>query len=128
MSRFLKLFALFAVVGVLTVPAVRPAEARTHVFVGLGLGVPAYPAYYPPPPVYYPPPPVYYAPPPPPVVVYTPPQPAYTYAPPAPAPAAPPAQASSNCRTYNGDATIDASGKPFYGTACQGPDGRWHIQ
>ncbi|HTP81461.1 MAG TPA: hypothetical protein VMQ11_00865 [Alphaproteobacteria bacterium] len=101
--------------------AATPAKAdhgHSHVFLGFNFGVPAYPAYYPPPPVYYPPPPVYYAPPP--VVVYSPPAP--VYAAPAPAPAAP------NCRTYNGDATIDASGKPFYGTACQGSDGRWHIQ
>lgn len=115
MTKILKIIGLLAVVLALTVPGTKPAEAR--VFVGVGIGVPAYPAYYPPP-VYYAPPPVYYAPPPP-VVVYQPPAPVYA----APAPVAP-----SNCRTYNGDATIDASGRPFYGTACLGPDGRWHIQ
>lgn len=121
MSKLLKIIGLLAVLLALTVPGIKPAEAR--VFVGVGIGIPAYPAYYPPPPVYYPPPPVYYAPPPPPVVIYQQPQPVYAAPPPAPAPAP-----ASNCRTYNGDATIDASGKPFYGTACQGPDGRWHIQ
>lgn len=57
---------------------------------------------------YYPPPPAYY-PPPPPRVVYVEPQPAPT------------------CRVFHGDATIDASGRPFYGTACFGSDNRWHI-
>ncbi len=56
---------------------------------------------------YYPPPPAYY--PPPPQVVYVEPR---------PAPA---------CRVFRGDATIDGSGRPFYGTACFGADGRWHI-
>ena len=116
MYKLLKIIVFMAALLALTAPGGRPAEAR--VFVGVGIGVPAYPAYYyPPPPVYYVPPPVYYAPPPP-VVVYQPPAP--VYAAPAPAP--------SNCRTYNGDATIDASGRPFYGTACLGADGRWHIQ
>ena len=127
MTRLLKLLTVFAAVALLAIPAATPAKADHHggsrVFLGFNFGYPAYPAYYPPPPVYYAPPPVYYAPPP--VVVYQPPAPVYT----APAPVAAPAQTSSaNCRTYNGDATIDASGKPFYGTACQGPDGRWHIQ
>lgn len=31
------------------------------------------------------------------------------------------------CRRFNGNATIDASGRPFYGTACLRADGRWHI-
>lgn len=31
------------------------------------------------------------------------------------------------CRQFHGDATIDASGQPFYGTACFESDGRWHI-
>jgi hypothetical protein len=49
--------------------------AQAHVSVGIGIGVPAYPVYAPPPaPVYVaPPPPVYYAPPPPPVVYAPPP-------------------------------------------------------
>lgn len=122
MNRLLKLFAVFAAAALLTGFAATPAKADhhgggSHVFLGFNFGYPAYPAYYaPPPPVYYAPPPVYYAPPP--AVVYAPPAPVYA----APAPAA------SNCRTYNGDATIDASGQPFYGTACLGSDGRWHIQ
>jgi len=93
-------------------------EARTSVFVGADFGYPGYyhrpypyhrgyyrpPAYYYPPPVYYAPPPVYYAPP-----------IGGTISP-------------SNCRTFRGDASIDASGQPFYGTACLLADGRWHIQ
>ncbi len=77
-------------------------------FLGLNLGPPAY--YYPPPRryYYYVPPPVYYVPPPP--VVY-----------------APPMATGPACRTFSGDATIDASGAPFYGTACLEADGRWHI-
>ena len=102
-------------VGLLTaVAASAPAEARDHghVFFGFRGFWPAYPyygypfAYYPPydyPPYYYPPPAAYYYPP-----------PAY------PAPA-------TNCRRFNGDASIDASGAPFYGTACLQADGRWHI-
>jgi hypothetical protein len=89
-----------------------PAPAAAHgwhgghsrVFLGLNFGAPAY--YYPPPYYYYYPPPVYYVPPP--RVVYAPP----------PAPV---------CHTFRGDATIDASGAPFYGTACLEADGRWHI-
>lgn len=59
------------------------------------------------PPAYYYPPPVYYAPPP--RVVYVEPRPAPI------------------CRRFRGDATVDASGRPFYGTACLGGDGRWRI-
>jgi hypothetical protein len=56
----------------------------------------------------------------------------YAYSAPAPgavyqAPAYQAPAPAANCRRYNGDATIDASGQPFYGTACVGPDGRWHI-
>lgn len=80
---------------------------RGHVFLGFG-GLWG-PGVYGPPYYYYPP--AYY---PPPVAPY------YT---PAPAYAAP----SGNCRQFNGDARIDASGQPFYGTACLGADGRWHI-
>ncbi len=91
-----------------------PGSADARVFVGVGIGLPG-PYYYPPPAYYYPPPPVYYAPPP----VY--------YAPaPAPAPVAAP-QPTSNCRQYNGDATIDGQNQPFYGTACLQADGKWHI-
>src|ERR1700761_2648472 len=52
-----------------------PAQAR--VFVGVGIGLPFYGPYLPPP-VYYPPPAAYYPPPP---VYYTPPPPAYSQAP-----------------------------------------------
>jgi hypothetical protein len=94
------------------------AEARVNVDIGIGVPGPRYrphyyaPHYYVPPPVYYyPPPAVVYAPPPP--IVYT--------------PAPPPATAQANCHTYNGDATLDGRGTPFYGTACLQPDGKWHI-
>ncbi len=103
------------------------ALASTHVGVGIGIGVPLY---APPPPVYYyPPPPVYYAPPP---VVYSPPPPVYNgpiYAAPqqTSSPVAPPPPQTGNCRQYQGDATIDGRNQPFYGTACLGPDGKWHI-
>lgn len=59
------------------------------------------------PPVYYPPP-VYYAPPP--RVIYV-----------------VPSRPSPECRRFQGEATIDASGQPFYGVACLRADGRWHI-
>jgi hypothetical protein len=101
-------------------PAPAQAGGHTSFAFGLNLGVPccyrpAYyaPAYYAPPPYYYYPPPAAYAPPPP----YYAPPPAY-----APAPAT-----VSNCRDYRGDATIDGNGTPFYGRACLGSDGRWHI-
>lgn len=113
MNKFLKTLLFFAIALALALPGV--AQARSHVFLGFNFGAPAY--YYPPP-VYYAPPPVYYAPPPP-VVIYQPPAPVY---------AAPAPTVSSNCRTFNGDATIDASGQPFYGTACLESDGRWHIR
>jgi len=63
-----------------------------------------YPAYYGPP--YYP----YY------------PYPA-PYAAPAPITVAP----QANCVRFNGDATNDQTGQPFYGTACMQADGKWHI-
>ncbi|HUN50717.1 MAG TPA: hypothetical protein VMU42_06355 [Candidatus Sulfotelmatobacter sp.] len=112
-----------ALIASLAMAAGLPTTANARVFVGVGIGVPG-PFYYPPP-VYYAPPPVYYAPPPP---VYYAPAPVVTYAPP-PAPAAAPAPAptSSNCRQYNGDATIDGANQPFYGTACLQSDGKWHI-
>ena len=81
-----------------------------HLFLGFDFFPPyyaypyAYPYDYPPPAYYYPPPTYYYAPP--------------VYSAPAPTP---------NCRRFNGDASIDASGQPFYGTACLQADGRWHI-
>ncbi|MGH6953124.1 MAG: hypothetical protein ACREGL_03015 [Alphaproteobacteria bacterium] len=65
--------------------------------------------YYAPPPVYYyPAPPVYYH----------------------PAPTRHYVQRSyprPYCREFRGDAIIDDTGNPFFGTACLEPDGRWHI-
>jgi hypothetical protein len=31
------------------------------------------------------------------------------------------------CREYQGDAVMNDNGQPFFGTACLGPDGQWHI-
>jgi len=31
------------------------------------------------------------------------------------------------CRRFDGDATVDATGRRFFGTACLRADGRWHI-
>lgn len=123
----LGLLAALLAGGLAVLPGLSPpAEAHVHVsvgfgaffgppaFYGYGYGYPAYSypyAYYAPPPVYYAPPPVYYAPP-----AYV--EPTY---------AAPVTVQAPECRTYHGDATIDASGRPFYGTACLGTDGRWHI-
>ncbi len=114
--------------AVLLFALVVSAPAHARVFVSFGFPFFPFfpffgPAYYYPPPAYYPPP--YY---------YPPPQQGY-YAPDAYAQTAPqsaPAQtvspsASKNCRTYRGDATIDSSGKPFYGRACLESDGRWHV-
>ena len=134
MSTVKKLLLSLAALPLL-VAASHPAAAHggsTRVFLGFNVGVPVYgppPAYYAPPPVYYyPPPPVYYAPPPayyaPPPAYYAPP-PAVAEPPPPPAPAAAPQ--ASGCRTFNGDASIDDNGQPFYGTACLQSDGRWHI-
>jgi hypothetical protein len=99
---------------VLSSPA---AEARGFVGLSLGLplGGPAYPAYYPPPPYYYsPPPPVYYGPPP---VAYEPPP---AYAPPAPA-------SGGTCREYQSTATIDGRPQQTHGVACRQQDGTWRI-
>ena len=118
----LRVLTVAGVVGAAMAMAPAPAQAGGHghghtsFAFGLNLGVPccyrpAYyaPAYYAPPPYYYYPPPVAYAPPP-------------AYYPPAPS-----APTVSNCRDYRGDATIDGNGTPFYGRACLGGDGRWHI-
>jgi len=106
----------FWAVLLLALTASLPAAAHGHGHGGsrlfLGFNFAPVPYYYGPPAYYYPPP-VYYAPP-----------PAYYYPPAAyVVPAAPPA----NCRTYRGDATVDGSGQPFFGTACLQADGRWHI-
>jgi hypothetical protein len=111
----LRCLALAAVAGLAVVLYGVPAEAHSHsrfVF-GFNFGVPCCyygPRYYAPAYSYYPPPPpVYYAPP-----------PAYYAAPRviAPAPA---------CRDFHGNATVDGRGTPFYGRACLGADGLWHI-
>ncbi len=125
--------AMVVIAGVIPMGALsvsRPAMARTHVFVGVGVGAPIYAPppvyYYPPPPVYYAPPPIVYAPAPP-TVVYTPPPPSMPPpATPTASPAPPPRQ-TGNCREYRGDATIDGKSQPFFGTACLQPDGKWHI-
>jgi hypothetical protein len=112
------------------------APAHARVFVSLGF--PFFPFFYGPsyayPPAYYYPPPYYY----PPQQGYYPPQQGYyapdTYAsqnapPPqnAPAPETVVPSSSKNCRTYRGNATIDSSGRPFYGRPCLESDGRWHV-
>src|SRR5271166_6306121 len=108
LRRVFRLSAAIATSLLLVIVATPPSLARGHehghVFLGFDFFVPPYPYYYPPPAYYYPPPPAYY------------------YAPPDYS-APPPPQ---NCRKFNGDASIDASGAPFYGTACLQADGRWH--
>jgi hypothetical protein len=37
------------------------------------------------------------------------------------------APATDVCREFNGDAIVNNTGEPFYGTACLQPDGLWHI-
>ena len=110
MLKYLKYLTVAAVLGLASLVPLTSAEAHSRVSIGVGFG--GYygpPAYYPYPAYYYPPPAYYYPP------------PAYVTQAPAPV-------ATSNCRQFNGDATIDANGGPFYGTACLGNDGRWHIQ
>jgi len=118
----------FRFLAVLLFALVVSAPAHARVFVSFGF--PFFPFYYGP--SYYSYPPAYYYPPP---NYYYPPQQSY-YAPGAYPPSAPPQSApaetvspssSKNCRTYHGDATIDSSGRPFYGRACLGSDGRWHV-
>ncbi len=107
MLKLLKFLAVALVVAVAALPGMASAHGHHHgsrVFIGVG-------GYWGPPAYYYYPPPAYYYYPPPPVAYVTP---------------APPYQ-SSYCRQFNGDASIDANGAPFYGTACLGADGRWHI-
>ena len=48
-------------------------------------------------------------------------------APPAPPVAAAPPPAAPYCREYHGNAIINGSNQPFYGTACLEQDGAWHI-
>ena len=77
---------------------------RGRIVISPGWGSPYPPPIYVPSPVYAPRP------------VYVPP-PVYVQ-PPAPRP---------YCREYQGDAIINGSGQPFYGTACLQPDGSWRI-
>ncbi len=96
--------------------AAAPAEAhgrRSSVFFGFNAYYP--PHYYYPPPYYYAPAPVYYVP-----------APAYYPPPGATVPVQPP-QPQPYCREYQGNATIDGTNQPFYGTACRQPDGTWRI-
>jgi hypothetical protein len=62
------------------------------------------------------------APPPPPIYV-----PAPVYVPPSPRVYVVPQAQQPYCREYQGDAVINGSGQPFYGTACLQPDGSWRI-
>jgi hypothetical protein len=62
----------------------------------------------------------------PPVVAVVPGPPAVTAAPPAPAPAPAP-QPGAYCREFQGDAIINGTNQPYYGTACRQPDGSWRI-
>jgi hypothetical protein len=97
--------------------AALPGTAQAGVFVSFGFPFfPFFPApYYPPPAYYYPPAPPYYYP--------------SAQAAPAAAPAAvTPSATTGNCKTFKGNATIDGSHQPFYGTACLGADRKWHIQ
>jgi hypothetical protein len=120
----------FRFLAVLLFALVVSAPADARVFVSFGFPFfPFYAPYYYPPAYYYPP--SYYYPPP---QGYYPPQQGYAapgaYAQNAPQSA--PSQtvspsSSKNCRTYKGDATIDSSGRPFYGRACLESDGRWHV-
>lgn len=65
----------------------------------------------------------------PPVVAVVPGPPAVTAAPPAPPPPAAPApsQPGAYCREFRGDAIINGTNQPYYGTACLQPDGSWRI-
>jgi hypothetical protein len=94
-------------------------HGHSHVSLAFGFGWWGWPGYgyYDPPTYYYPP---YYA------------YPPYAYAAPpsygSSGTVAPTAQSPAReCRDYQGDATIDASGAPFYGRACLEADGLWHI-
>jgi hypothetical protein len=108
MSRvlFTRAAAVAGLVIAATGPLLLPDPAAARVFVGVGIGVPGYPApyYYAPPPVYYPPPRVYYAPPPP--VVYAPPPVTY----------APPMRAAQSC--YAGAYTCPMERPTTPGAAC----------
>ncbi len=125
MARFLKLLSAVVLGVALGYPAAAFAHGHggghggshghgghgggihSHVFFGFGC-CGYWPGYYP---AYYP----YYYP------AY--PADPYAYS----APAVLYQQPAATCRQFNGNATVDASGQPFYGTACLGSDGLWHI-
>jgi hypothetical protein len=46
---------------------------------------------------------------------------------PTPATVVPAPAPSQTCREYHGDAIINDTNQPFYGTACLESDGQWHI-
>ena len=143
MVRFLKwIGAVAALVAAIALAGPAFAGSRTSVVIGVGTVFGPgpyyhhrhyhghyYRPYYRPPVVYYYPGSVYYYPPP--AVVYAPPPAAYPAPPPvvyAPTSGAAPAPAqNAYCREYRGDATIDGTNQPFYGTACLKTDGKWHI-
>ncbi len=77
------------------------------VFLGFGPFWPYYDPFFYPYPLYYGPPAYYPVP----------------YAAPAPGTVA----SQANCIRFNGDATNDQTGQPFYGIACLQADGKWHI-
>lgn len=120
------LIAAIALLGAASLAT--PALARGgHVSIGIGLGFPIYPAYgyggyggyydpyYRP---YYAPPPVVYAAPP---VVYQEPVQAV--------PTSPIYRGRDGqyCREYQSTVRVDGRYENSYGTACQEPDGSWHI-
>ena len=124
-ARSTRLIAAAAALALATGALVAaPSAADARVVFRVGVGVPFYPAYYPPPSYYYPPPAYYYPPPP---VVYAPPPVA------APPVAANPASApyiapnGQTCREYQTTMMINGAPQPTYGTACLQPDGTWRI-
>ncbi len=134
-GRKLKFALLAATALAATTLAAAPASAHGHVSIGIGLGFPVFagpawggyygpyrPYYYAP---YYAPPVVYAAPP----VAYAP-QPAYyDQAPVQATPTSPVYRASDGqyCREYQSTIRVDGHYENSYGTACQQPDGSWHV-
>ena len=84
------------------------------------------PPFFPPPPAFFPPPPAFS---PQPAVFQPQAAPTATTAHPAAATThATRTKAAHTCHTFNGDATVDGTQQPFFGTACLGADKKWHIQ
>jgi hypothetical protein len=124
-SRHMALAGLAAVLA-LGVVAAAPQPAEARFVLGIGIGMPVYPPYYPPP-YYYAPPPVVYAPPPvyaPPVVMPAPAAPAMVATPTSQPYTAPNGQ---TCREYQSTAIINGVNQQTTGTACLQPDGSWRI-